>query len=167
MRCTVYGIGSLGGVRSIRECLCLQVCTVLVSLGRCFDMDSRGNVPVCVSPQRVLAWTALVMHRLCLGPLAWARTLYLYTYGMDRLSDAPIVLRPECLGSHDVLVHVQFYGMDNLGNAPIMPARVSSHAVLIPVPHLAWTAWVMHRSRDGPRAWACTLYLYPYSIWHG
>ena len=29
------------------------------------------------------------------------------------------------------------------------------------VPYLAWTVGVMHRSRDGPRAWTRTLYLYP------
>ena len=118
----------------------------------------------------VLAWTAGAMHHLCFDPRAWTHTLYLYTYsfyGMDSLSDAPTVFRPACLGSHVVLVYVQVYGMDNLGDAPIEPACLGSHAVLVSVQHLAWTAWAMHRSRDGPRTWARTSYLYPYSIWHG
>ena len=54
----VYGMGSLGGVRSIHECLCLHVSTVLVTLSHCFGMDIRGDAPICVSPRRVLAWTA-------------------------------------------------------------------------------------------------------------
>ena len=49
-----------------------------------------------------------------------------------------------CLGSHVGLVHVQFCDMDSLGNVPIVPACVSSHAVLVFIPHLAWTAGVMH-----------------------
>ena len=59
---------------------------------------------------------------------------------MDSLSDAQNVLRPACLGLYVVLAHVEFYGMDSLGDAPIVPACLGSHAVLVPVPHLAWTA---------------------------
>ena len=149
-------------------------------------------------------------------------------FGINSLGDAPIVLRPACLGSHAVLVCVQFYGMDSLS------ACFGSHVVLVhvrfygmdwamhpscprawartlylysyrifhgqprwctdrtmasvfglarctctrtvfgmdsqgdsrSVQHLVWTAGVMHLSRDGPRAWTRTLYLYPYSIWH-
>ena len=52
--CIVYSMGSLGGVRSVHECLCLYVRTVLV---------------------KCLAWTAWAMHRLCVGLRAWACTL--------------------------------------------------------------------------------------------
>ena len=86
-------MGSLGGVRSIHECLCLHVRTVFVLLTLCFDMSS--------------------------------------------LDDAPIVLRTApCLSSHAALVHVQCL-WDVLGDAPIVPACVGSHAVLVPLPHLA------------------------------
>ena len=84
---------------------------------------------------------------------------------MDSLSDAPIVLKFAWLGSHVVLVHVQFYGTDSLGDAPIVPACLGSHAVLVPVQHLASTAWAMHRLYLGPRAWVCTLYFYTYSFY--
>ena len=55
---SIYGLGSLGGVRSIHECLCLHIRTVLVPLAQCFDMDSRGDAPIFVSPRRVLVWRA-------------------------------------------------------------------------------------------------------------
>ena len=70
---------------------------------------------------------------LGLGRCTCTRTVY----GIYSLSDAPIVLRPACLGLHVELILVQF---------------------------MAWTAWAMHRSC--PRAWVRPPYLYPYSIWH-
>ena len=113
-------MGSLSGVRNIHECLCLHVRTVLVPLAQCFGMNSLGDEPFCVSPRRVPAWIAWAMHRLSLSPRAWACTLYLYKYsfyGMDSLRDAPIMLRPVCLGSQVVLVQYSF---------------------------MAWTAWAMY-----------------------
>ena len=90
-------------------------------------------------------------------------------FGMDSVGNAPIVRRPACLGSYAVLVHVQImiwiawavyvvymsacasmyalylyniFGMDSLDDAPIVhrPACLGSHAVLVPVQYLAWTA---------------------------
>ena len=56
---------------------------------------------------------------------------------MDSLGNAPIVRGPTCLGSHAVLVRVHSYGMDSLSNVPIVPACVSSHVLLVPVPQSA------------------------------
>ena len=63
--CTVYGMKSVGGVRSVHECLCLCVRTVLVPLVRYFGMDSLGDAPILRRPAylgvhavRVLVWTA-------------------------------------------------------------------------------------------------------------
>ena len=131
-------MGSPGGVRSTHRVLVLALthcaCTT-------FIMFWHGHPGRCTDLRKPAACT-----------------------GMGSPGDAPIVLRPTCLGSHAVLVHVQFYDMDSLSNVPIVPACVSSHAVLVPVPHLARTAGGMHRSRDGPRAWTRTLYLYTYSF---
>ena len=77
-------MGSLGGVRSIHECLCLYARTMLVPFAQCFGMDSLGDAPFYVHPR------------------TWACTQ------MDSLGDAPIVLRPACSGSDAVFVHAQF-----------------------------------------------------------
>ena len=135
VRCTVFGMGSLGGVRSLHRVLVLArtycACTVFWhgKQGRCTDLRKPA---ACT--------------------------------GMDSPGDEPIGLSPTCSSSHAVLVYVPFNGMDSLSNIPIVPACVSSHAVLVSILHLARTAGVMHRSRDGLRAWTRTLYLYTYIL---
>ena len=110
-------------------------------------IDSQSNVPIvpaCVGSHALLvlvprlAWTAGVVHHL--------HSVLTWTAGA-------------CLGSHVGLVHVHVCGMDCQGNVLIVLACVSSHAVLVLVPHLAWTAGGMHQSRDDPRVWIRTLYL--------
>ena len=105
--CTVYGMESLGGVRSIHECLCLYVRAVLLPLVQYFGMDSLGDAPILRRPAclgvhavRVLTWTAWAAYVVYMSACAM--------FGMDSLGDAPIVRRPACLDSHAVLVHVQF-----------------------------------------------------------
>ena len=83
------------------------------------------------------------MRRLCVGPRAWARMLYLYTrivYGMDSLGGVHSV--HGCLCLYVRTVRVEWFGMDSLDDAPIVrrPACLGSHAILVPVQYLVWTA---------------------------
>ena len=83
--CTVYRMDSLGGVRSIHECLCLYVCTVLVPLVQWFGMDSLGDAPIVrrhaclgVHVVSVLAWTAWAAYVVYMSACTCTYALCLY-----------------------------------------------------------------------------------------
>ena len=88
--------------------------------------------------------------------------------GMDGLGDSPILRRPACLGSHAVLVHVQF--MERIAWAAYVvyiSARACMYALYLCNIFGMDSLGDEQIVRRPPGAWARTLYLYPYSIWYG
>ena len=120
--CTVYGMDSLGGVRSIHECLCLYVRTVIVPLVQCFGIGSLGDAsilrrPACLGLHavRVLAWTAWAAYVVYM--IACACTYALCSCNVwhgqpERCTDCAYT---RVLGVTRCTCTCTVYDMDNLG----------------------------------------------------